>query len=314
MAADDTRKPRRQMPFIVGLVVILAALPVGWFAFLREPPPAPPPPPVVVEKPVEKPKPVELELSEVKGKVEVRHGTGEWVPAQAGTPLRPSDTVRTGSGSYALLIGGESVDVRMEPGTEVSVEELRNSLSRILLANGMATASVRPGKRHTLEVKAAGSDALARATEGAFTMSNDGKGTVAVGTREGEVTFLGQGKVVIVRAGQQSIVRPGNTGPSEPTSLPSSLLLKVQWPTGTSRRRQLVVAGQTDPGNRLEVAGESFSPGPDGRFTHTVSLDEGRNAVRVRAVSVSGAKHEEAKDILVDTTPPKLGLDPELWK
>jgi hypothetical protein len=257
---------------------------------------------------------VELELSEVKGKVEVRHGSGEWVPAKAGVPLRPSDTVRTSQGSYAVLIGGEAVDVRMEPGTEVSIEELRDSLSRILLANGMATASVRPGKRHTFEVKAAGSDALARATEGTFSMSNDGKGTVAVGTREGEVTFLGQGKVVIVRAGQQSIVRPGKA-PSEPTSLPSSLLLKVQWPSGlTTRRRQLVVAGQTDPGNRLEVGGESFSPGPDGQFTRTIALDEGRNAVTIRAVSVSGAQHEEAKDILVDTTPPKLGLDPELWK
>jgi hypothetical protein len=194
------------------------------------------------------------------------------------------------------------------------VEELTDSLSRILLGNGMATAVVRPGKRHTFEVRAAGSDAVARTGEGTFTMSNDGKGTVAVGTREGEVTFLGQGKVVIVRAGQQSIVRPG-TAPSDPAPLPSSLLLKVQWPaTPTTRKRQLVVAGQTDPGNRVEVDGETLSPSADGHFSRPLTLKEGRNTISVRAVSVSGGKQEEARDVLLDTTPPKLGLDQDLWK
>lgn len=318
MASDDTRKPRRQTPFLLGLVLILAALPVGWFVFLREPPPPPPAPTAPVTSdtaPKPAPKPVELALQEVKGTVEVRHGkAGEWVSVQAGVPLRPSDTVRTRDGSYAVLIGGEAVEVRMEPGTEVSVEELTDSLSRILLGNGMATAVVRPGHRHTFEVRAAGSDAVARTGEGTFTMSNDGKGTVAVGTREGEVTFLGQGKVVIVRAGQQSIVRPG-TAPSDPAPLPGSLLLKVQWPaTPATRRRQLVLAGQTDPGNRVEVAGETISPSADGHFSVPLTLKEGRNTVSVRAVSVSGGKQEESRDVLLDTTPPKLGLDQDIWK
>jgi hypothetical protein len=312
--ADDSRKLRRQTPFLLGLALILAALPVGWFVFLREPPP-PPPAPVVkaAAAPEEKARPVDLELSEVTGTVEVRHG-GEWVPAKAGVRLRPTDAVRTRDGSYAVLIGGEAVQVRMDPETEVSVEELTDSLSRILLGNGMATTIVRPGERHTFEVRAAGSDAVARTGEGTFTMSNDGKGTVAVGTREGEVTFLGQGKVVIVRSGQQSIVRPGKA-PSEPAPMPSSLLLKVQWPAGaTTRQRKLVVAGQTEAGGRVEVEGETLFPEPDGRFSHTVTLKEGRNAVHVRALSISGGKQEESREIHLDTTPPKLGVDPGIWK
>ncbi|XXF80761.1 FecR domain-containing protein [Myxococcaceae bacterium GXIMD 01537] len=317
MAAEETRKPRRQTPFVLGLLLILAILPVGWFAYLREPPPPPPvvlapPAPVVPE---EKPRPVDLELSEVKGTVEVRHGgTGPWVPAKPGAALRASDAVRTHDGSYAVLIGGEAVEVRMDPGTEVSVDELTDSLSRILLGNGMATATVRPGKRHTFEVKAAGTDAVARTGAGTFSMSNDGKGTVAVGTREGEVALLGQGKVVIVRAGQQSIVRAG-TAPSEPTPLPSSLLLKVQWPGEPStRQRKLVVTGEASPGSRLEVAGEVFSPDAEGRFTHTIPLREGRNTVRVSASSVGGVKQEDTREIVLDTTPPKAELDPEIWK
>lgn len=312
--AEENRKPRRQTPFLLGLALILAALPVGWWAFLREPPTPPPAPEVKTEAPAPEPaKPVDLEISEVTGTVEVRHG-GEWVPAKAGVRLRPSDTVRTKGGSYAVLIGGEAVQVRMDPETEVSVDELTDSLSRILLGNGMATTIVRPGKRHTFEVKAAGSDAVARTGEGTFTMSNDGKGTVAVGTREGEVTFLGQGKVVIVRAGQQSVVRPG-TAPSEPTPMPSSLLLKVQWPAAaTTRQRKLVVAGQTEAGGRVEVEGETLYPESDGRFSTTVTLKEGRNAVHVRALSVSGGKQEESRDIHLDTSPPKLQVDSEIWK
>lgn len=314
--ADELRKPRRQAPFFLGLALILAALPVGWFVFLREPPP-PPPPPVVAPapEPEAKPERVDLEISEVKGTVEVRHGGGgDWVPAQVGDLLRPSDTVRTRDGSYAVLIGGEAVEVRMDAATEVSVEELTDSLSRILLGNGMATAVVRPGRRHTFEVKAAGSDALARTSEGTFTMSNDGKGTVAVGTREGEVTFLGQGKVVIVRAGQQSIVRPG-TAPSEPAPMPSSLLLKVQWPgADTTRQRKLVIAGQTEAGGRIEVGGETLFPSPDGSFQGTVTLREGRNTVRVRAVAVGGRQQEESREIHLDTQPPRLDVDSEIWK
>jgi hypothetical protein len=267
-----------------------------------------------VAAPEEVKRAVELEISEVTGTVEVRRGDGAWVAATPGTPLRPADSVRTDRGSYAVLIGGEAVQVRMDPGTEVSVEELTDSLSRVLLGNGMATAIVRSGARHTFELRAARSDAVARATEGTFTMSNDGQGTVAVGTREGEVALLGQGKVVIVRAGQQAVVRPGKA-PTEPAPLPSSLLLKVQWPaTATTRRQQLVVTGQTDPGNRVEIDGESFSPDPDGRFSRELQLKEGRNTVDISAVSVSGTRQRETREVTVDTTPPRVGIDPELWK
>ena len=203
----------------------------------------------------------------------------------------------------------------MTPGTEVSVEELTDSLSRLLLGNGMATARVRTGSaKQTFELKAAGSDAVARTDTGTFSMSNNGQGTVAVGTQDGEVAFVGQGKVVIVRAGQQSIVRPGQ-GPSDPTPLPSSLLLKVQWPaTGTLRRRTLVVSGQSEPGTRLEVAGQPLTPDAEGRFTQSVTLREGTNTLQVRAEGVGGVSQAEQRQVVVDTTPPRVGLDADLWK
>ncbi|QSQ25230.1 FecR domain-containing protein [Pyxidicoccus parkwayensis] len=307
---------RRQTPFLVGLVLILAALPLGWFVFLRQPPPAPPPPPPppVVTAPAAK-KPLELEITEVSGTVEVLGADGTWQLAKVGTALRQNEKVRTEDGSYAMLIGGEAVEVRMDPGTEISVEALTESVSRILLGSGMATAIVRPGQRHTFEVKAANADAVATLEQaGAFTMSNNGKGTVAVGTREGEVTLLGQGKVVIVRAGQQAVIRPGQA-PSEPAPVPSSLLLKVDWPADRTRReRELVVRGQTDPGSRVEVGGVTVTPDAQGHFERKVVLREGHNTVDVRAVGVGRIEQRDKQDVVVDTTPPPLKTDTQdIW-
>ncbi len=314
---DAPRSRRRSTPFLLGLIAILAALPLGYFLFLHEPP-APPPPPVVEAPPVrpqEEPKrPAELKLEEVSGTVEVRRGAGEWRPVKAGEALRPSDSVRTLHGSYAVVINGEAVEVRMDAGTELTIEELTHSLSRFLLRKGRTTTRVRPGARQTVEVTAAGSDAVARTEGGTFAMSNNGAGTVAVATREGEVTFLGRGKVVIVRAGQQSIVLPGR-GPSDPTPIPSSLLLKVSWPArSTVSKRQLVVSGQTEPGAHVDVAGEFVLTDEHGRFSRPVSLQEGRNTMQVQALSVGGLHQQEQHDLTVDTRPPdKVIVDPGMW-
>jgi len=312
---DAPRPRRRSTPFLIGLVAILAALPLGYFLFLHQPPSPPPPP--VVEAPTTPPpekRPVQLDLKEVRGTVEVRRGKGEWRAVSVGEALRPSDAVRTQDGSYAVLIGGEAVEIRMEAGTEVSVEALTDSLSQLLLGNGMTTVRLKPGAGHTFELKATGSDAQARTEGGTFTVSNNGAGTVALATLQGEVTFSGQRKVVIVRAGQQSIIRPGQ-GPTAPTSIPSSLLLKVNWPARpTVTRRQLVVSGQTEPGSHVDVAGKRVPTDDEGRFSHPLSLQEGANTVEVRAVSVGGLRQENQRALTVDTTPPgKVIVDPRMW-
>ena len=65
-----------------------------------------------------------------------------------------------------MLVGGQAYEVEMESGTEVKVDELTDSISRVLLENGMATATVKGASRHLFEVRAAGSDAKARTRDG----------------------------------------------------------------------------------------------------------------------------------------------------
>lgn len=315
-SGPSTSSRRSAWPFYALIALILLALPAGYYLFLARPdaPPPPPPPPPKVEPVVEAPKPVELRLAEVQGTVELRRPDGTWAPASKGDSLKSSDAVRTLDGSVAVLVGGEAWEVRMEPGTEVSVDDLTSSISRILLQNGMATARVKGDAKHTFEVRASGSDAVAKTSDGTFAISNNGAGLVAVGTKEGEVELSGSGKVVIVRAGQQSVVRPG-VGPSAPTEIPSSLLLKVKWPERKLlKKRRLVVSGETSPGAHVEVGGRVIRARDDGTFRESVELAEGKNRVEVKALSVGGVRATSDADVQVDTRTPAFGIDRDLWK
>lgn len=314
--AAPTQTPRRKSsawPFYLVLGLLLLALPAGYFYFLGEDGAPPPPPPPKVVAP-EVPREPELKISELSGAVEIRRGGGDWIAAREGEPLQKADAVRTGEASHAVLQSGDRYEVRMEAGTEVAVDELTESISRVLLGNGMATAKVTGTGKHTFEVKAQGSDAVARTRAGTFTVSNNASGTVAVGTREGEVEFAGAGKAVIVRAGQQSVVRPGQ-GPSDPASVPTSLLLKVRWPTTKElAKKRLVLTGVVEPGARLEIAGKPVHVDATGKFSAPVQLTEGKNTLSVRARSVGGLMEESTSQVNVDTTPPPMGVDKDLWK
>jgi hypothetical protein len=310
MSGERARKTA--WPFYLAVGLVLAALPVGYFVLLGNDPPPPPPP--VVKAPEPEKKPAELKLAEVTGQVQIRRGKGEWVAAAKGESRKASDAVRTADGSYAVLIGGEAYEVKMEPGTEVAVADLSESISKLLLESGMATAKVKGQARHTFEVRASGSDAVARTQSGTFAISSNGAGTVAVGTQEGEVEFLGGGKVVIVRAGQQSVVRPGQ-GPSEPSPIPSSLLLKVSLPAASVvNRRKLVLSGQVEPGAQLQIAGRVVKVDEKGKFSQAVDLSEGENRLDVAAKSVGGLSAISRHGVTLDTTVKQISIDKHLWE
>lgn len=293
------------LPFYLAVGLILLVVPLAYLLLLESG--------AAREQPVAEKLPRELRLTQARGRVQVRKAQGEWMAAREGDLLRASDSVRTAEASQAVLVGGQEYEVQMEPATEITTAQLTDSISRLLLVEGMATAKVRGQGRHTFEVKAAAADALARAGEATFTISSNGAGTVALGASSGEVQFLGGGKTVVVRGGQQSIIRPG-AGPSEPGLIPSSLLLKVELPASTTvRQPRLVVVGQVEPGARLELAGQTIEVGADGRFTHALSLKEGPNSISIRGKSVGRLEGESRHQVVLDTTV-KASLDPGIWE
>jgi len=307
------RKRSSQVLFWVFMGLLLAALPLA-YVFILDSDPAPAPP---AASPVALPNPVsaaELRIIQLEGTVEVRRGSGEWAQASSDQVLQPADAVRTGEGSSAVLSAKDAYDVRLESGTDVSVDTLTESISRLMLGRGMATARVHGTARQSFEVRASGTETVARTSSGTFSITHNGQGTVALGTREGSVEFSGRGKAVIVRAGQQSIARDGGA-PSDPVPLPASLLTKVQWPDGEHHRsRTLLIRGTTAPGAWVEVNGKGVQVDAQGAFSQKLQLREGSNEVTVRAKAVGGIVHHEQKKVRVDTTPPSVGLDSDLWK
>jgi hypothetical protein len=294
-------KKKGSLAFVLAILGLFATVPIAWALFLRGDSVKPPPPPVVIADAGHQ-GPVNIVLSEVQGEVEIRdEADGGWRPAKQGDELRSSVGVRTKDGAVAVMVGGEKWEVRMEPGTEVEVGELSDSISKLLLANGMAHARVKGGARHAFEVKATQGDAVARTDGGVFSISHNGAGTVAVGTEEGEVEFLGRGKVVIVRAGQGSIIKPGQA-PTDPSPLPSSLLLKVALPaTTTTNKPKIIVSGQVIPGSHVTVSGKPAPVDADGKFKLPILLGEGKSTVDVRAVGVGNQSAESKHAYEVDT-------------
>lgn len=305
---------RRSAAFPLGIAAILAVAVAAYWLLLARRVTAPsdvPPPPVLA---VDAGHVAGLRIAQVNGSVEIRRAAGEWARAQVGAALQPSDGVRTGDQSFAVLEAEDLFEVRMEASTEVGVEELSETVSRILLGTGLASARVRGHDRHHFEVRAARSDAVLRTDAGEFSISNNGDGTVAVGTREGAVELRGRGKVVVVRAGQQSIVRPAEA-PTDPTPIPGSLLLKVALPPSTVvRTPALDVSGRTEAGSLVEVAGHRVPVDSEGRFTVKVPLAEGPNALGVQATGVGGGRVESTHQVGLDTKVHKLSIDRDLWK
>ncbi|HEY3448342.1 MAG TPA: hypothetical protein VGK67_18440 [Myxococcales bacterium] len=319
---SETSQRRGSIVFWAALAALAAALAGGYLFFLRGPDvppvaeagpdaaaPAPEPPDA------EAPRARDLQVAEISGTVEIRSGKGSYTPAQPGAVLKADDSLRTSGDGRARLVSDQSFDVQVEPGTELEVQELTEQLSRVQLGLGMVVARVdgKNGKR--LEVSARGSDAVAASTDGTFAVSSNGAGTVAVGARAGEVELKSAGKAVILRSGQQSVALPG-MAPSDPTAIPTSLFLKVDWPAAKEiNQRKVTVTGKTTPGAVVLLAGQPAKVDKDGRFKASLSLREGKNSLSAEGLDVGGHQAREVRELAVDTTAPETKIPTDgLWK
>ena len=93
---------------------------------------------------------------------------------------------------------------------------------------------------------------------------------------------------------------------------PSSLLLKVGLPTvSMTNKRTLTVLGQTEPGARVEVAGHVVQTDATGRFSTQLKLDEGKNGVDVKAMSVGGIEQLSKHSVELDTQVRRVQVSPD---
>ncbi|MFC1609336.1 hypothetical protein ACFL6C_00120 [Myxococcota bacterium] len=304
-------RSRSTLLFVGGVIVVLAAVVVGYLAILgpteSQTPPAALAPPPREEK---------ARITHAEGAVEIRLGSGEWQIVEIGQQVGPDTELRTGQGSAGIAYG-EALEVELSSASEARLVALENDVAKLVLREGRVVADVKPESGRTVQVGAASSDAVAKTRDGRLHVLTDGKGSVQAAVTRGSARVTAKGETVEVAAGYQTTVRPEQP-PQTPMVLPPSLLLKIKWPkhAATKKRRHLVV-GTTNPGARVKVGNTVVTADSKGRFRAIVELREGRNQVEVRALDVVGRTEKAlSPPIVLDTRAPDhaVDTDPEMWK
>lgn len=259
-------------------------------------------------------------IGAVVGQVEIKkQGTKRWVPAKVTEVLQEGDEIRTGLFSDATLHlrGASSVIVSANTsfvvGEDIGGDQTERSFFE--LGVGQITAAIPRGTEHEYEFHSKGSDAVASAQQGEFSLTTDGKGTVVVDTRAGDVKLKAKGQEVVVKKGRRSVVRP-NKPPSRVMPIPSSVALQVKWPPTKIDRTRTTISGTTTAGTLVMVNGFQVRADEEGHWSLDVPLREGSNRLVVSVTDSAGnSARRESPEIRVDTVPPGLEVDAkDLWK
>jgi hypothetical protein len=313
---------RARVLIAVGIVLILAGIGyLGYSHLFTEPAPARQPAgrPDAAGPPVAQGQ--QIRVSRVSGLVEKSQSGSPWTPVKRGDHLRLHESIRTDAEGSAVLKIGEMATVQMDAASESSVKEISEQVSRLRLEHGRVSTVVHGKGKTVFRVETRGSDAIAEAAEGEFSVLSSGTGQVAVAAHTGDVRLSARNQSVEVSAGQQSIVRK-NSGPSSPEQIPGSLFLKVGKPRSLiQRERSTTVRGRATPGAVISINGVRTGVDKSGSFEATVPLREGKNRIRVVASDASGREEKSRLPaITVDSRAPRVqsrvhwGSDPEKKK
>jgi len=245
------------------------------------------------------------------GTVEVRRAeTANWSPVREGDELGSQDAVRTGD-EARLEIDYENIKIRVHERSELKLQTISKSGVRGRL-RGQADTEV-PSGHGVVELEAEGSDAVARTEGGAFSMTADGQGVVAVGTSSGWASLSAEGESIQVPAGMISVV-PGKGKPKKPAQALRNVLLSVTWPErDETNQKTYPVSGQVEPGARVTVGGQAIRVDEHGRFKANVALRQGKQRVGVVATDVLGRKKRNDRQVLYDPTAPDVRLTRKPW-
>ena len=246
----------------------------------------------------------DIDIIKAVGSVETRRD-GQWFTVQVGDVIQRFDSIRTGPDGKVVLDIGKQVTVKMESSSRLSVEKRSSTRLKMRLERGRISAKVKPQSGTTLQVGTLGSDAVATATEGEFSMLADGKGQMTVASLKGTVKVSARDKTVTVTAGTQSLVNP-SLPPAPPSKIPPSLFLKVGKPRSlVQREKTATVRGKTAPGSVVYINNIQVRVGDSGEFSAQVPLREGSNTIVVQSKDVMGRRRSHKLPcITVDSKAP----------
>lgn len=148
-------------------------------------------------------------VARVVGDVSVEAGAGQWVPLSAGNVVRSGVVLRTGAGGRAALNLESGVQMRLDVGTELAlndVDEATLSRGAVYVDSGVAAGG---DARFILETPAG--DVRHLGTQYSAALDDS---ALRVGVREGRVEVTGQRASLIAGAGELLVIDDGRVSRS----------------------------------------------------------------------------------------------------
>ncbi|MFT5680734.1 MAG: hypothetical protein ACI8RZ_001640 [Myxococcota bacterium] len=257
----------------------------------------------------------EIGLSVVSASGDVRRTDGEGLEEDAavGMRLMPKDELTVGESGSAELAIDEQTRLTLSSASSIRVVGVDAGGVRIELEEGRVSARVRP-ESPTLSITNRGRGVTA--TDADFTVVTGEDGALGVESSRGELALQGFDDITALVGGSRLSIAPGLQ--AQTTPIPASLLLEVAWPEqAVTRESEVAIQGQTSPYASITLSGigdqtATIRAGSDGRFSTSVPLQEGNNAVEVVAVDVMGNRERVTWEILRDTEAPSVNTE-VLW-
>jgi hypothetical protein len=209
-------------------------------------------------------------------------------PARNGIQLKlVGDTITTKQGASAVL----AIDIgtgliKVSENTTLTVQKLLTGnrgerITELQVKTGQVRLQLRPltDANSRVEIHTPAGVAGVRGTDFGVSVQDDGK--MGTGTQKGSVATAAQGKTVLVKAGFQNLIVPGQP-PSIAVPLREDTRLNISQLVADGS--QVRIAGNVDPVNLLVIAKERQNIDSNGKFNITVPLLPNR---RVEAVVVT---------------------------
>jgi hypothetical protein len=234
-----------------------------------------------------------------------------WITIQRGDLLTPDDVVRTVAGARAVLKLGASTEIELREKVEVRLDRLSGSEASVDLRHGKVVARVvRAGDNLVITARETRASNTGPAH---FIVVAEETGKVAVAATQGSVRFAAGGKEITVPQGTESRAQP-DAGPADPEKIPEDVLLSVVWPDAERHAAHVPVKGQVGPSSVVTVNGAKVDVSADGKFTTSVALRPGSNAVNVETEDITGRKKNSSATLVRQPPRPKLEAETtELW-
>ena len=209
-------------------------------------------------------------------------------PARNGIQLKlVGDTITTKQGASAVL----AIDIgtgliKVSENTTLTVQKLLTGnrgerITELRVKTGQVRLQLRPltDANSRVEIHTPAGVAGVRGTDFGVSVQDDGK--MGTGTQKGSVATAAQGKTVLVKAGFQNLIVPGQP-PSIAVPLREDTRLNISQLVADGN--QVRIAGNVDPVNLLVIAKERQNIDSNGKFDITVPLLPNR---RVEAIVVT---------------------------